>query len=158
MWQNTVSRRACQHKHTHTLGRTDYTSVYSFTFNVLLADQIQAYHLLLSPERLCVCVINPNTTAACLPALTPLSSPLFPASLLSAPLPSTSAMKFNAAPFSSPLSCAYSFLIFSLFPSLDGWQWQRLDKHAVSPSIHIHPSIRPSLPPLPLQVPEVLSA
>lgn len=108
---------AHMHTYTHTHTLTDHTSVFSYTFNVLPADQIQASHLLPSPERLSVCVINPNTTAACLPALTPLSSPLLPRSLLLfssslLPLSPSAVMKFNRCSFPL-LSHA---LILSSFP------------------------------------------
>lgn len=88
----------------------------SYKFNVLLADQIQAFHLLPSPERLSACVINPNTTAACLPALTPLSSPLPP--LLSSfllPLFPTAVMKFNRCSF--PV-LSHVLILSSFSPSL----------------------------------------
>ena len=136
--------------HTH----TDCTRVCSYTFNVLLADQIQASHLLPSPERLSVCVINPNTTAACLPALTPLSSPLPPppprSLLLFSPpsLSPTAVMKFNRCSFPL-LSCAYSFLVFSLpLSSLQLAVAEVRQAHSVSPSSPPYtPSPPPSLPP-----------
>lgn len=60
----------------------------------------------------------------------------------------------------SSLSCAYSFLFYSLPPSLHSWQWQRLDKHTLSlslfPSLSLHPPPLPSFLPLSLSLPSSL--